>query len=202
MVPGESCSCWPSSQLLPPSSRPSGSAQRCHIIPTESRGPVPVGRAGHSSPAPSQAAPGRHPHGLASGHLVSPMGTLEGLSRLYPVQLTQATPWDGFGVSLCPVPALPVVLCWSRRRVHPCPLPRVCVSPAHGGQARVACPLNGLQQEQVLGKAQWAGSCRCKGSSSAPLIRLRYSRHRRGRSPRRCHSADAAPLTARAPGPR
>lgn len=163
-----------------------------------------MGRAGHSSPvqgpAPSPAAPCHHPHGLVSSHLVSPVGTLEGLTCLYPVQLTQATPMGWFwGVT---VPSASPPFGWSRRQIHPCPLPRVCVSPAHGGQARVACPLNGLQQEQVLGKAQWAGSCRCKGSSSAPLIRLRYSRHRRGRSPRRCHSADAAPLTARGTGTR
>lgn len=64
------------------------------------------------------------------------------------------------------------------------------------GARGVACPLNGLQQRQVLGKATRDGSCWCKGYSSLPaLIQLRYTQYRRGCSgqalpQRRCCSPD------------
>lgn len=132
------------------------------------KGPVPVGRAGHSSAAQgtSTITSCSQPPSPWAGqcHLWAPWRALVTRTLSSSPRPPQ---WDGFGVPLCPVPALPAVLCWSRRQVRPRPLPLVCVSPAHGGQARVACPLNGLQQQQVLGKAKRAGSRCCKGSSSA-----------------------------------
>uniref|UniRef100_A0A8C3CFZ6 Myosin light chain kinase 2, skeletal/cardiac muscle n=1 Tax=Cairina moschata TaxID=8855 RepID=A0A8C3CFZ6_CAIMO len=78
------------------------------------------------------------------------------------------------------------------------------------GARGVACPLNGLQQRQVLGKATRDGSCWCKGYSSLPaLIQLRYTQYRRGCSgqalpQRRCCSPDCPlpwePQEPRRPG--
>jgi len=64
---------------------------------------------------------------------------------------------------------------------EPAPARCLCAFWPVGAHGRVACPLNGLQQQQVLGKAKRAGSCWCKGYPSlSALIRLRYTQYRRG----------------------
>lgn len=77
--------------------------------------------------------------------------------HLDPAWLARTLPWDVFGVLLWLVPG---------REAAPSPAPCLHV-PGPWGQGRVACPLNGLQQQQVLGKAKRDGSRCCKGSSSA-----------------------------------
>ena len=172
-VPGGGCSHWPvpGSQLLSvpfqgPAAVPrAGGALGCHVMLVERRvlqscSPkrlAPVGRAGRSSAA--RGAGRLLPDAIPMGW---PVATLCHLwvpwKHLECVRLGQATPVGCFWGAAVAGASPP---CGAR------PLHRVCASPARGRQGRVACPLNGLQQRQVLGKAKRDGSRCCKGSSSA-----------------------------------